>query len=197
MIQQIITFAFAAGKLRCGHSLYSSWFACIFHSFKIASYRKPEVKRICVCSQTLGGKKSNNPWHKEYTNGMFLSVYLRRLLKSKTIFKRALNLFENGTFMQKYGRTAPCFAFSGRWRETGLKFSIFLSSIWTIGSLSALWNRVWSTSVPDDCMQSDQSWERNTNHQTVWTAWLRRCSPFGTPPEYRTVGLRSHAQILI
>ena len=101
MIQQIITFAFASGKLRCGHSLYSSWFACIFHSFKIASYRKPEGKRICVCSQTLGAKKSNNPWHKEYKNGMFLSIYLRRLLKSKTIFKRALNFVRKWHFYAK------------------------------------------------------------------------------------------------
>ena len=80
-----------------------------FLSLKDAFYHKPEGKIICVCSRTLVAKKSNKPWHKEYRNDMFLSVYLRRLLKSKTIFKKSSILCENGTFMQKTWSVGPLF----------------------------------------------------------------------------------------
>ena len=98
---------------------------------------------------------------------------------------------------KKHVRSAPCFAFSGRWWETGLKCWIFFYPHWSIGSCTVMSNWAWSSSVPIDCMRSNQSFKRNTNHRTVCTAWLRRCSQFGTPQEYITVGLVSNAQILI
>ena len=122
MIQQIINFAFASGKFRCGHSLYSSWFACIILALRTLSIANPRAREFVFVRKLWGPKKVTNlgARNTEMTCSCpYIAVDYSNPKKNQ---KSIQSYAKMALLCKKHGRSAPCFTFSGPWLETGLKF---------------------------------------------------------------------------